>query len=60
MLVLGRKVNDGVKIIVDDVVICEITYCANKGKQIKLSFNAPKDVRIVRSELTDQKLTEVR
>lgn len=47
MLVLSRK--PGEKIIIGDNV--EVTVVAIKGNQVKISINAPKDVKILREEL---------
>lgn len=47
MLVLSRKV--GTQIAIGDGIIVTITEI--KGNQVKLSIEAPKDVKIMRTEL---------
>lgn len=49
MLVLSRKVNEIIKI-GDNVVV---TVLSVKGGTIRLGIDAPKDVSILRGELTD-------
>lgn len=50
MLVLGRRLNESIVVIVDGR---EITITVTQvGTVTKLGFEAPDDVRIVRSELT--------
>lgn len=50
MLVLLRKQNESI-VIGDNIVV---TVLSVKGGTVKLGFTAPNDVRIVRTELTDQ------
>lgn len=50
MLVLTRKV--GEKIRIGDGVTLEVTEI--KGKQVRLRFDAPKDVSILREEIADE------
>lgn len=53
MLVLSRGANEGVKISDDiEVVVLEV-----KGDTVKLGFRAPREVRILRSEVAE-KVTE--
>lgn len=54
MLVLTRKQGEVIKI-GDDI---EITIIANKGEQVKIGIQAPKDIQILRKEIYDQTLAE--
>ncbi len=54
MLVLTRKQGEVIKI-GDDI---EITIIANKGEQVKIGIQAPKDIQILRKEIYDQTLEE--
>ncbi|MGP7818532.1 carbon storage regulator CsrA [Niallia sp. 01092] len=54
MLVLTRKQGEVIKI-GDDI---EITIIANKGDQVKIGIQAPKDIQILRKEVYDQTLAE--
>lgn len=50
MLVLSRKI--GERVVVDDNII--VTVISVRGKNVRLGFEAPKDVRIDRSEVRDR------
>lgn len=50
MLVLTRKVGDSVQI-GDDIVVSVVEV---KGGRVRLSFDAPKEVQILREELAEQ------
>ena len=54
MLILTRRLDES--IIIDDSI--EIKLLNIQGKQIKLGIQAPNKVRIIRSELLNQKNTE--
>ena len=54
MLVLTRKNGEVIKI-GDDI---EITVIANKGDQVKIGINAPKNVEIFRKEVYEQIISE--
>ena len=47
MLVLARKVNE--KILIGDDI--EITIVSVSGENVRIGINAPKDVKILRSEV---------
>ena len=47
MLILTRKV--GEKVIIGDDII--VTICAVNGSQVRLSFDAPKEIPIHREEI---------
>ena len=49
MLVLGRKKGESL-LIGDDI---ELTIVEVKGNQVKVAVDAPKDVKILRSELKE-------
>lgn len=50
MLILTR--NPQQKIIINDNI--EVIYVSYSGESIRLGFNAPKDVKIMRSELVKE------
>ncbi|UWG98307.1 carbon storage regulator CsrA [Dehalobacter sp. DCM] len=50
MLVLSRKIDQ--KIIINDNI--EITIVAVSGDQVRIGINAPKDVKILRSEVVEE------
>ena len=50
MLVLSRKTAEQIRI-GDDITI---TVCGLRGNRVKLGFDAPQDVSIVRAELQSQ------
>jgi carbon storage regulator CsrA len=55
MLVLKRKPDESVRLIGPDGRTVEITVVSVDGRDaVRLAFEAPSDVRIVRSELTVQ------
>ncbi len=55
MLVLSRKENEAI-LIGDDIVI---TVSRISGNRVRFAIDAPKEVRIVRSELIQQGVAEV-
>jgi carbon storage regulator CsrA len=53
MLVLSRK--DGQKVrITFGAVSCTVTAVACQSGKVRLGFDAPRDVHVVRTELTDR------
>jgi len=50
MLVLTRKINEKI-IISNDIVV---TLLAIKGGTVRIGIDAPKDVKIIRSEMLDK------
>ncbi|AHF10634.1 MULTISPECIES: carbon storage regulator CsrA [Dehalobacter] len=50
MLVLSRKIDE--KIIINDNI--EITIVSVSGDQVRIGINAPKDVKILRSEVLEE------
>jgi len=53
MLILARREGESVQI-GDEIVV---TVLMIEGNQVKISFDAPRDVRIMRSELLDKAQT---
>jgi len=54
MLILTRRIGE-VTFIGDDV---ELTILGIKGHQVRLGFNAPKEIDILRSEVRDRNLAK--
>jgi carbon storage regulator len=48
MLILGRRI--GERIVIDNRI--EVTVLAIRGGKVRLGFAAPRDVRILREEIT--------
>lgn len=54
-LVLTRKKQDSVIIHTNDDILCKITVTALGNKQVKLAFEANKEIKIDREEIFDIK-----
>jgi len=50
MLVLTRKSGESVNATTPDEVLIKITVLSVKGSQVRLGFEAPENVNIIRSE----------
>ena len=53
MLVLSRKVNE--KIVIDGGIV--LTVVKIEGGQVRLGIEAPSDVKILREEIADKRVT---
>ena len=52
-LVLTRKVGETIIISKDDVVVAAVKVSRVEGQQVRLTFEADKEVKILRKELSD-------
>lgn len=54
-LVLSRRANESVQIVIDGVAVATVTINKIKGNTVSLGVKAPVNVKIVRSELVQCK-----
>ncbi|KKN74261.1 hypothetical protein LCGC14_0392000 [marine sediment metagenome] len=60
MLVLGRYVGEEISIIVNDKELGRIKLCDIRGEKARIGFEFPGSVKIMRSELVDNKTPDER
>ncbi len=56
MLVLQRREDEGIVLIVDGRVLAEIAVAETKRRAVRLRVSAPKEVKILRSELREDRV----
>lgn len=58
MLILTRRIGETVDITIDDRIV-SVSIMAVKGNQVRMGFEAPRDIVINRREISDKILEEV-
>jgi carbon storage regulator CsrA len=54
-LVLTRRKQESVIIHIDSEIICKVTVTSLGNKQVKLAFEADKEIKVDREEIFNQK-----
>lgn len=60
MLVLGRKVNESVVCTLPDGKEVKVTICSLSTHRVKLGFEAPDEIEILREELKNDRVVDTR